>query len=139
MLSTVFIIRNKKSLHYSLRRPSRSDFVQLRFSYTHPHSFQTPVGLYHRELVVSPYVAFVYWLYHLFGQNILQLYAPHLECYNFQGSFAHHISVLWLCSYHHNETHQELLWMSILHDGKTHSLKAKRALSFLFGYLIDSH
>lgn len=31
MLSTVFIIRNKKLLHHSLRRPSRSDFVQLEF------------------------------------------------------------------------------------------------------------
>ncbi|HIS32035.1 MAG TPA: PD-(D/E)XK nuclease domain-containing protein [Candidatus Limivivens intestinipullorum] len=32
MLSTVFIIRNKKSLHHSLRRPSRSDFVQFGFT-----------------------------------------------------------------------------------------------------------
>ena len=32
MLSTVFIIRKKKSLHHSLRRPSRSDFVQLEFN-----------------------------------------------------------------------------------------------------------
>ena len=31
MLSTVFIIRNKKSLHHILRRPSRSDFVQFEF------------------------------------------------------------------------------------------------------------
>ena len=31
MLSTVFIIRNKKSLHHSLCRPSRSDFVQFDF------------------------------------------------------------------------------------------------------------